>query len=132
MKSRQSTLVGSNRPRASRNPANALNSASWRLIVALDRPAITNATITRADASRTCGPPRTARHARHWAIGVDDCDRGRSRESDLPLRRSPARLVRNEPCVIDAELRAAKAFAVKAPTDLRRCRGGADDRRGQG
>ena len=53
MKSRQSTSVGSDRPRASRNPANALNSASWRLIVALDRPAVTNATITRPDASRT-------------------------------------------------------------------------------
>src|SRR5450755_302167 len=53
MKSRQSTSVGTARPRASRNPANALNSASWRLIVALDRPAAFNATITRPDAPRT-------------------------------------------------------------------------------
>jgi hypothetical protein len=51
-KSRQSASVGSAWPRASRNPANALNSASWRLIVVLDLPAAVNATITRADASR--------------------------------------------------------------------------------
>jgi hypothetical protein len=38
MKSRQSTSVGTARPRASRNPANALNSASWRLIVASTDP----------------------------------------------------------------------------------------------
>ena len=51
-KSRQSASVGSAWPRASRNPANALNSASWRLIVVLDLPAAINATITRADTSR--------------------------------------------------------------------------------
>ena len=53
MKSRQSASVGSAWPRASRNPANALNSASWRLIVVLDLPAAFNAATTHADASGT-------------------------------------------------------------------------------